>query len=176
MQTPTLPISGAPTPNVQAFRALIRSFGLLKRVMEPHFTSIGISGAQWAILRNLYDMDASGDDAVRLSDLGNRLLVRPPSVTGVVRRLRQMGLVEVAASQADQRAKTIALTDAGRQLVETFGERHEARIEQIFAGFEPAERDQLLRLLTQLGGHLEHVAAAQDHDHPQQQLNSRMRT
>jgi DNA-binding MarR family transcriptional regulator len=158
---------------VEAFRALIRTFGLLKRVMEPHFTSIGISGAQWAILRNLYDMEESGDEAIRLSDLGNRLLVRPPSVTGVVRRLRQMGLVEVAASQADQRAKTIALTGAGRQLVETFGERHEARIEQILAGLAPAERDELLRLLTRLGGHLEHVAGAQDQN---QQLNARMRT
>src|SRR4051812_32675851 len=117
MHTPTLPVSRTATPNVHAFRALIRTFGLLKRVMEPHFTSIGISGAQWAILRNLYDMQSAGDDTIRLSDLGNRLLVRPPSVTGVVRRLRQMGLVEVAALQADQRAKTIALTDAGRQLV-----------------------------------------------------------
>ena len=174
MQTPTLPLAGAPTPNVEAFRALIRTFGLLKRVMEPHFTSIGISGAQWAILRNLYDMEGAGDEAIRLSDLGNRLLVRPPSVTGVVRRLRQMGLVEVAASQADQRAKTIALTDAGRQLVESFGERHEARIEQIFAGLQQAERDELLRLLTRLGGHLEHVARAQDHD--SHQLNAQMRT
>src|SRR5215212_5941169 len=108
MQTPTLPAAGTPTPNVQAFRALLRTFGLLKRVMEPHFTSIGISGAQWAILRNLHDLEAAGERAVRLSDLGNRLLIRPPSVTGVVRRLRQIGLVEVAASRADQRAKTIA--------------------------------------------------------------------
>jgi DNA-binding MarR family transcriptional regulator len=146
-----------PTPAVPVFRALLRTFGLLKRVMEPHFTAVGISGAQWAILRNLHDVEIAGEPAVRLGDLGNRLLVRPPSVTGLVRRLRQMGLVVVAASVADQRAKTVTLTDAGREFVSTFRARHEAKIESVLGGLDPDEREDLLRLLTRLGGHLEHL-------------------
>jgi DNA-binding MarR family transcriptional regulator len=64
----------------------------------------------------------------------------------------------VTASAADQRAKTIALTDLGRELVVTFTPAHEAHIDDALAGLNPSERDDLLRLLGQLGGHLEHRA------------------
>ena len=158
MQATTLPIPAAATSSLQTFRALLRTVGLLKRVMEPHFTSIGISGPQWAILRTLHDVECAGDGDVRLSDLGSRLLVRPPSVTGIVRRLQQMGLIVVTASTADQRAKTVALTDAGRELVATFRHRHETQIDKVFSGLGTTERDDLHRLLTQFGGHLEHLA------------------
>jgi DNA-binding MarR family transcriptional regulator len=159
MTTTTLPIPrAAATSSPQVFRALLRTLGLLKRVMEPHFTTCGVSGPQWAILRTLYDVEAAGEGDVRLSDLGNRLLVRPPSVTGIVRRLRQMGLLDVTASAVDQRAKTVALTDAGRHLVESFSDRHAAHVDEVFSGLSPLERDELLRLLTRMGHHLEDLA------------------
>lgn len=158
MRSQTLPIVDESTPTTDVFRSLVRTFGLLKRVMEPHFTTVGISGPQWAILRTLREVEITGEPEVRLSDLGARLLVRPPSVTGIVRRLKDMGLIDVAASAADQRAKTVTLTEAGRQLVETFAARHEARVEDVFAGLEPHERQQFLQLLTRFGVHLERMA------------------
>jgi DNA-binding MarR family transcriptional regulator len=156
-QTLTIPESDA-IPTTQVFRSLVRTFGLLKRVMEPHFTTVGISGPQWAILRTLREVEVAGEPEVRLSDLGARLLVRPPSVTGIVRRLKDMGLIEVAACTIDQRAKTVTLTEAGRHLVETFAARHEARVADVFAGLAPHEREQLLQLLTRFGVHLERLA------------------
>ena len=102
MRSETLSIPAESTPTTAMFRSLLRTFGLLKRVMEPHFTTVGISGPQWAILRTLREVEANGEPEVRLSDLGNRLLVRPPSVTGIVRRLKDMGLIDVAVSAADQ--------------------------------------------------------------------------
>ena len=164
MQPPTLAIPSSSSSTGEVFRALLRTLGLLKRVMEPHFTTVGISGAQWAILRTLHDVEAAGEPNVRLSELGNRLLVRPPSVTGIVRRLQRMGLIHVTTSLADQRAKTVALTDMGRGLVESFGAEHEARIEDVFSGLDSAQRDQLLGLLCQLGGHVEHLADRKTND------------
>jgi DNA-binding MarR family transcriptional regulator len=81
-------------------------------------------------------------------------------VTGLVRRLQQLGLIDLAPSTVDGRAKMVVLTDAGRRLVESFAERHAERIEQVMSGLDAGERDELLRLLTQLGGHLERVAAS----------------
>jgi|SRR5687768_4604579 DNA-binding MarR family transcriptional regulator len=164
MQQPTLAIPSSSSSTGEVFRALLRTLGLLKRVMEPHFTTVGISGAQWAILRTLHDVETAGEPNVRLSELGNRLLVRPPSVTGIVRRLQRMGLIHVTTSPADQRAKTVALTDMGRGLVESFGAEHEARIDDVFSGLDPAQRDQLLGLLCQLGGHVEHLADRKTND------------
>src|SRR5438874_8826842 len=100
-----------------AFRELIRTFGLLERVMQPYFFKFGISGAQWGLLRNLHRSEREGEPAPRLTELSRRLLVRPPSVTGLVDRLERLGLVRRRAAEDDLRAKRVALTDEGRKLV-----------------------------------------------------------
>src|SRR5438105_939297 len=81
-------------PDELAFRELIRTFGLLERVMEPYFAGFGMTGAQWGVLRNLHRAEAEGHRELRLTDLGERLLVQPPTVTGVVERLCRAGLVD----------------------------------------------------------------------------------
>src|SRR5262245_17823636 len=105
------------TSTEPAFRALVRTFGLLKRVMEPYFARFGISGSQWGVLRTLHRAAEEGTSELRLTDLGDRLIVRPASVTAVVDRLARMGLVERRASDSDQRVKNVRLTVAGRRFV-----------------------------------------------------------
>src|SRR5688572_17243456 len=58
-----------------AFLALVRTFGLLRRVMEPYFGGFGLSGAQWGVLRTLHRETVESDaKSLRLTDLGDRLL------------------------------------------------------------------------------------------------------
>jgi DNA-binding MarR family transcriptional regulator len=122
--------------------------------MEPHFASFGISGSQWAILHTLHRAEEEGLPEVRLTDISNRLLIRPPSVTGAVQRLRRMRLVTGGASQTDQRAKSINLTSTGRQLVERVFERHGEQIRSVLGCLTEREQAQLARLLARLGSHL----------------------
>src|SRR5215208_6059693 len=93
-----------------AFRALLRTLGLLKRVMEPYFARFGISGSQWAVLRTLHRAEEEGTAELRLTGLSDRLLIRPPSVTGVVDRLERQGFIERSVAADDQRAKNVRLT------------------------------------------------------------------
>src|SRR6516162_9553344 len=86
-------------------RELVRTFGLLEKVMHPYFARFGISGSQWGVLRNLYRAEEEGLSGLRLIDLGERLLIRPPSVTGVVDRLERAALVLRGGSLTDLRAK-----------------------------------------------------------------------
>ena len=111
-------------PTEMAFRSLIRTLGLLKRVMEPHFARFGISGSQWGVLRTLHRAEEDGMAELRLTDLGDRLLIRPASVSGAVDRLQRLGLLARVASTTDQRAKNVNLTSAGRELVRRVLERH----------------------------------------------------
>src|SRR5690242_5257769 len=101
-----------PSPAESALRALVRAFGRIERVMQPHFARYGLSGAQWGVLRALHRAHADGLDGLRLTDLSERLLVRPPSVTGVVTRLERAGLLKREASAVDHRAKRVRLTAA----------------------------------------------------------------
>jgi DNA-binding MarR family transcriptional regulator len=153
--------SGSPSaggPDELAFRALIRSFGLLKRVMEPYFAPFGISGAQWGVLRTLHRAEEQGELELRLTDLGQRLLIRPPSVTGAVDRLQRMGLVARAASPLDQRAKHVNLTPAGRALVLRVLVRHPAQIHSVLEGLDAKEHQQLSQLLDKLAAHMQALA------------------
>src|SRR5438270_9168305 len=86
-------------------RALLRTMGAFHRVMEPYFARFGISGSQWGVLRTLGRAQDEGLPALRLTELSDRLLVRPPSVTEVVNRLQHIGLVTRAEDASDQRAK-----------------------------------------------------------------------
>src|SRR5262249_9716933 len=99
-------------------RALIRAFGLVERVMQPYFARFGITGAQWGVLRNLYLAEQETQEGLRVTDLGERLLIRPPSVTGIVDRMQRAGLVARGNSATDQRARVVRLTPEGRQVIQ----------------------------------------------------------
>jgi len=153
----------------EAFRAILRAFGLIKRNMEPYFSAYGISGAQWGVLRVLRRAQEEGRDGLRLTDLGNRLLVRPPSVTTVVDRLERQGLVERRASTTDRRAKTVSLSPAGQELVGRILLGHPERIRSILGGLSLEEQAQLLGLLGRLQTHLEGLLEQSEREEPEPQ-------
>src|SRR6185295_12908685 len=93
--------SDRPDPSERLWHSLLRTLGLVRQAMQPHFARFGISGPQWGVLRVLHRAEAHGEKGLRLSDLGGRLLIQPPSVTGAVDRLERMGLVERSASGND---------------------------------------------------------------------------
>ena len=123
-------IAGTTNP----LRELIRTFGLVEKLMQPYFARFGISGAQWGALRNLYQAQEDGLPSLRLSELSDRLLIRPPSVTGLIDRLERAGLVRRAGSPIDLRAKQVQLTKAGRQLVRRILAVHEGQVATLLAG------------------------------------------
>src|ERR1051325_11096349 len=88
LRTPSHPRS-KPTAAEQSFRQLIRTYGLLERIMQPYFARFGISGAQWGVLRNLHRAEQEGQPGLRLTDLSRRMLIQPPSVTGIADRLEK---------------------------------------------------------------------------------------
>jgi DNA-binding MarR family transcriptional regulator len=139
------------------FQSLLRVFGLIRRVMEPYFATFGISGAQWAVLIVLHRAKKEGLSGLRLKDIGDRLLIRPPSVTGVVDRLYRLGFLMRKASSADSRAKQVSLTPAGSELVGRILEGHKAKTDTLFAGLTKGERDQLQQLLDRISLHLEKI-------------------
>ena len=141
-----------------AFRSLIKTLGLLKRVMEPFFAGFGISSAQWGVLHTLHRCENDGPAGPRLTDLGDCLVVRPASITGVVDRLQRMGLVARTASPSDHRAKNVTLTALGRELVRRVLEHHPAQMHRVLEGLPEPEQVELHRLLGRLVSHLEPLA------------------
>ena len=154
-----------------AFRALIRTLGLVRRAMEPYFAQHGISASQWAVLRALSRWEEAGQmDGMRLTDLSEWLLVKPPSVTGAIDRLQRMGLVSRKASRDDQRAKLVSLSISGRKLVQRVCEGHAQQVQRVLAALNVGEQQELHRLLDRLGDHLEEMTHAHPH-HPRRAMH-----
>src|SRR6266852_8375973 len=143
----------------QALRSLVHTLGLLDKVMQPYFARFGISGSQWGVLRNLHRAEQEGLPSLRQTDLSGRLLIRPPSVTGVVDRLERAGLVARDSSPTDLRAKRVSLTPQGRRLIDRVLQNHGRQLERVMGGLTGEEQAELHRLLTRLGGHLEGLIA-----------------
>src|SRR5258708_4288380 len=123
--------AGAHEEPETVFRTLIRTFGLLDRVMQPYFARFGISGAQWGVLRTIHRAEEEGLPGLRATELSSRLIVRPPSVTGLVDRLVRDGLVTREALPEDMRVKQVSLTPKGRQRVQQVLRVHDAKIQSL---------------------------------------------
>src|SRR5438128_99240 len=138
-----------------AFRSMVRTLGLLDRVMQPYFSRFGITGSQWGVLRVLHRAEAEGLPGLRLTDLSERLIIRPPSVTGVVDRLERLGLVVRESVSGDLRAKQVTLTPKARQLLDKVLAGHALQIDSVLGGLSDNEHEELHRLLSKLNSHLE---------------------
>jgi DNA-binding MarR family transcriptional regulator len=144
-------------PAELAFRALVRTSGLLARIMQPYFGHFGISGSQWGVLRTLHRAEIEGSGRLRLTDLSDRLIVRPPSITGVIDRLERLGYVSRTNSSRDLRSKEVSLTDLGRELVDRVLKDHRTQIRALMKGLAPDDQRRLCSLLERLDCHLEHM-------------------
>jgi DNA-binding MarR family transcriptional regulator len=140
-------------PAEHAHRSLLRAFGSLKKVMEPYFARFGISRPQWAVLIVLHRSEQEGG-GMRLRDLGDRLFIQPPSVTGVVDRLEREGLVARSKTDDDLRVRRVRLTDAGRAMIERVLAVHAGEIQALMSGLTVRQQATLARLLDQLDAHL----------------------
>jgi DNA-binding MarR family transcriptional regulator len=142
-------------PAEHAHRSLLRAFGSLKKAMEPYFARFGISRPQWAVLIVLHRAEQEGNGGMRLRDLGERLFIQPPSVTGVVDRLERDGLVARSKVEDDLRVRRVRLTDEGRAVIARVLAVHAGEIQALMNGLTARQQATLARLLDQLDAHLE---------------------
>jgi len=158
MRSANLPDLSCFEPSSQperTFRSLLRALGVLRQVMHPLFQQHNLTPAQWAVLRLLSQTETAGGPPLTVTDLGKLLLVRPPSVTGVVDGLVERGLVSRRSCQADARVREMVLTAKGRRLHGALAYEHEKRVRQIMQPLSSDELQRLQSLLDKLAGILE---------------------
>jgi DNA-binding MarR family transcriptional regulator len=89
-------------------------------------------------------------DGLRGGELAYRLGVEPPTVTKMLRRLENFGLVERRPDPADARSFRVYLTREGRDLEDPVSLCFERAEEKTLAGLDPSERRELTRLLAKM--------------------------
>ncbi|MCA0325135.1 MAG: MarR family winged helix-turn-helix transcriptional regulator [Proteobacteria bacterium] len=105
----------------------------------------GVTPVQFAILNVL--MEEGGIDQVTLAA---RVAFDPATIGSVIGRLEKKAWLRRRAAEDDRRRKLLWLTDAGRQAVLAMVGGVDAVQQRILEPLEPAEKQQLTRLLAKL--------------------------
>ena len=116
---------------------------MLRTYADHKAAQFGITRAQWVVLVRL---DRS--EGLKQSELAEVLDLQPISLTRLLDKLAECGLIERRPDPVDRRAKRLFLTPAARLLLEKLGNLGEDLMATALAGVEP---DSVERMIAQLG-------------------------
>lgn len=134
-----------PTPVreiVYLIRKLMQAGELFTKELNKKFS---VSAPQLSTLLALFE-----GGAMPPSQIARRIMVKSSTVTGIIDRLEQKGLVTRIRNSPDRRIITIELTDAGRKLAENAPPPIQTKIVQGMNKLEDKERETIIRSLTKL--------------------------
>jgi MarR family transcriptional regulator, transcriptional regulator for hemolysin len=115
---------------------------MLRTYADHKAAQFGITRAQWVVLVRL---DRS--EGLKQSELAETLDLQPISLTRLLDKLSECGLIERRADPIDRRAKRLFLTPAARPLLEKLAELGESLMATALAG---VDRESVERMIEQL--------------------------
>ncbi len=90
---------------------LYRAIDVVMPRFRRIFKEFGLTEQQWRVLRVLWEIEE-----ISQNELAELTLISPPSLVGVLDRLRAMRLIERRRSALDRRVVYVASTQNGRDL------------------------------------------------------------
>ena len=127
---------------------------LLRTYADQKARRFGQTRAQWAVLLRL-----ERREGLKQSDLAEDLDIQPITLTRLVDRLCENGLIERRADPNDRRAKRLYLTAAARPLLDRIEKQVEELGEIVLAGLDPESTGAMLTRLERARENLRHAIA-----------------
>ncbi|SDT27311.1 MarR family winged helix-turn-helix transcriptional regulator [Microlunatus soli] len=133
---------------------LIRVVGTAGDLLDEQLRDIaGVTIAEFLILNRLNSADAG---TMTMTDLADGQAASRSGMTHRVDKLEKLGLVRRRTSAADERAREVTLTDAGRERVAELAPHHRRLLRHlIFDQLGSDDLDDLETLLGRLSAHLD---------------------
>jgi MarR family transcriptional regulator, transcriptional regulator for hemolysin len=117
---------------------------LLKTYADQRARDLGMTRAQWAVLARV-----ERSEGLKQCELADTLDLQPITLTRLIDRLCDGGLIERRSDPDDRRAKRLYLTPAARPVLDGLTRLGRDIMATVLAGIEPAAVEQLLaHLLT----------------------------
>ncbi|GAA1765333.1 MULTISPECIES: MarR family winged helix-turn-helix transcriptional regulator [Streptomonospora] len=136
----------------EAWEELARAQIALMRRFQDDFRGTGITMREYDVLFTL----SRCPEGSRMRDLSEHVLLTQPSISRLVERMAEDGLVTRGCDPADRRGTVVGLTERGRAVLNRTGRRHAAAIEQYVGGALSSEE---LRTLRDIAGKLRRAQA-----------------
>jgi len=140
------PPSQQPDTPLKLWVVLARAFDAVDHHSRSSIARFGLGTTEFGVLEVLYH---KGELAV--CDVQRRILVESSSTTYVVDKLVTRGLVRRRHSSHDRRVVLVALTAAGRRVIERIFPLHADAMRRAVAALPARQQAQAVRLLRALG-------------------------
>ena len=147
--------NGSSKHSLRAWLYLLKCSKKLDQIMSDrlrqHYNS---SLSRFDVLAHL---DLAGEDGLSISILAGKLLASKGNITRLLDRMEQDGLIIRHQHTTDKRIHKICLTEKGAELFRKMAPDHEHWTHEILNVLEPAEQEELVRLLKTVSARLEEV-------------------
>ena len=104
----------------------------LRKAFSRRAASVGVTGAQWKVMLKL-----TLKPGLRQSELADILDIEPITLTRMIDRLQEAGLVERSADPADRRAWRLHVTAKAEPIVAQLKAIADELFAEAFAGIDP---------------------------------------
>lgn len=132
--------------SLKLFIVLSRSYKAINEQVNKFIAGNGLNPTEFAVLELLYH---KGEQP--LQQIGGKILLASGSITYVVDKLEQKGLLKRVACPNDRRVTYAKISEEGRKFIEGIFPEHEQRINDIMSVLSVEEKNTAIELLKKLG-------------------------
>lgn len=132
--------------SLKLFVVFSKSFRAVSKYIEEDIRSYGLNPTEFAVLELLFN---KGDHPIQ--QIGGKILLSSSSLTYVVDKLVNKGLIKRVSCQKDRRVMYASITPLGKNLIKEIFPNHKAVIENLMSCLSHNEQKQLIDSLKTLG-------------------------
>lgn len=132
--------------SLKLFVVLSRALESVKKQVIKDIKSYNVNLTEFAVLEFLYN---KGEQPIQV--IGKKVLLASSSITYVVDKLEEKGLLERIACPKDRRVIHGRLTEKGTSFMAEIFPQHEKAMAKIFADLSKEEKEQSIELLRRIG-------------------------
>lgn len=111
----------------------------------------GLTFSQAGVILTLGEKQKEG---MSIKELSRSICVAQPTMTGIIDRLQEKGIVQSSSDRNDKRIRIVTLTEKGIRCLKNADENKRMAETQFFEGLTEEERDQLITLLEKVRNNL----------------------
>ncbi|HYD79637.1 MAG TPA: MarR family transcriptional regulator [Paucimonas sp.] len=139
---------------LRSIRLLAECYQAFERVSSDHIRALGLTPCQFDIIATL-----GNTPGMTFKELGEKTLITKGTLTGIVDRLEDKGMVVRTAQAEDRRSTVVKLTPRGEREFERVFGPHVAHCKRAFSGYGDAEFAALEKELVKLKQRLDTALA-----------------
>jgi MarR family 2-MHQ and catechol resistance regulon transcriptional repressor len=132
--------------SLKLYIVLSRAYKAINEHVNKVIQASGLNPTEFAVLELLYH---KGDQPMQ--QIGGKILLASGSITYVVDKLEQKGLLKRVACPSDRRVTYAQITDEGKKFIQDIFPEHAAQIDRLMSSLSDSEKTEAIDLLKKLG-------------------------